>query len=139
MFSRFGAHSAEFCIHAAGIGQYTIRGRAFRSVGPMREAVYAALNGNGSAARKPVQEPADADLLKKFAAGHDEEAFESLVKRHGPMVQGVCRRILGDVLEAEDAFQAVFLVLVRKSGAIRNTELVSNGLYGVGCRNTRGA
>jgi RNA polymerase sigma factor (sigma-70 family) len=139
MFLRFGAHSAEFYIHIAGIGQYITKGCAFRSGCPMREAVYAALNGNGPQARNPIQEPPDAELLKKFAAGQDEEAFESLVKRHGPMVQGVCRRILGDVHEAEDAFQAVFLVLVRKSGSIRKPELLANWLYGVACRIARKA
>jgi RNA polymerase sigma factor (sigma-70 family) len=105
----------------------------------MRQAVYAALNGGDSAARKHVPEPADAELLKEFAARQDESAFESLVARHGPMVQGVCRRILGDVHEAEDAFQAVFLVLVRKSGSIRKPELLANWLYGVACRIARKA
>jgi RNA polymerase sigma factor (sigma-70 family) len=105
----------------------------------MREAVYAALRVNGSPAGTPAREPEDAELLQKFAAGHDEAAFESLVKRHGPLVQGVCRRILGDVHEAEDAFQAVFLVLVRKSGSIRKPELLANWLYGVACRIARKA
>jgi RNA polymerase sigma factor (sigma-70 family) len=105
----------------------------------MREAGYAALDGDGSHSGQPVREPDDAELLKKFATGHDEKAFESLVKRHGPLVQGVCRRILGDVHEAEDAFQAVFLVLVRKSGSIRKPELLANWLYGVACRIARKA
>jgi RNA polymerase sigma factor (sigma-70 family) len=105
----------------------------------MREAVYAALNGSGSPARKSGHEAADAELLKKFSSGHDESAFEVLVKRHGPMVQGVCRRILGDIHEAEDAFQAVFLVLVRKSASIRKPELLANWLYGVACRIARKA
>ena len=105
----------------------------------MREAAYGAFDGNGSPAGKPVHEPDDVELLKKFAVEHDEAAFELLVKRHGPLVQGVCRRILGDVHEAEDAFQAVFLVLVRKAGSIRKPELLANWLYGVACRIARKA
>jgi len=54
----------------------------------------------------------DADLLERFRAQHEEAAFTLLVQRHGPMVLAVCRRVLGDRHEAEDAFQATFLVLV---------------------------
>jgi RNA polymerase sigma factor (sigma-70 family) len=76
----------------------------------------------------------DGALLEGFLSRRDEAAFEALVHRHGPMVFGVCRRILGDVTEAEDAFQATFLVLVRKAGTIRPRSLVSKWLYGVACR-----
>src|SRR5205085_5925220 len=58
----------------------------------------------------------------------------ALVRRHGPMVLGVCRRVLRDAHAAEDAFQATFLVLVRKAGSIRRRELLGNWLYGVACR-----
>jgi RNA polymerase sigma factor (sigma-70 family) len=81
----------------------------------------------------------DAELLKRFSAGRDEAAFAALVNRHGPMVQGVCRRILGNAHEAEDVFQAVFLVLVQKSSSIRRPELLANWLYGVACRIARKA
>ena len=57
----------------------------------------------------------EGQLLRRFAAG-DEAAFEALVTRHGPMVLGVCRRLLHDPRDVEDAFQATFLVLLRKAG-----------------------
>ena len=61
----------------------------------------------------------DAELLRRFAGGRDADAFADLVTRHGPMVLGVCRRILGNDADADDACQAVFLILVRKAGSIR--------------------
>ncbi len=67
----------------------------------------------------PADGAADADLLRRFAAGRDEAAFELLVWRHGAMVLGVCRRGIRDEQLAEDAFQAVFLVLARQAGAVR--------------------
>ena len=57
----------------------------------------------------------DAGLLERFVRGRDEDAFAALVARHGPMVLGVCRRLVGDSHAAEDAFQAVFVVLARKA------------------------
>src|SRR5260221_186487 len=89
-----------------------------------------------SSARK---EPADEQLVDRFVRHNDQAAFKALVDRHGPMIFGVCRRILGDVNEAEDAFQATFLVLIRKAGSIRRPELVGNWLYGVACRIARKA
>ena len=77
---------------------------------------------------------ADAHLLDLFLQQHDETAFEALVRRHGPMVLGVCRRILGNSHDAEDAFQAVFLVLTRKAASIRPRRMVGNWLYGVAYR-----
>jgi len=73
----------------------------------------------------------DAQLLERFAAGRDEPAFAALMVRHGPMVLGVCRRLLRDADQAEDAFQASFLVLARKAGAIQSRPLLSAWLYGV--------
>ena len=75
----------------------------------------------------------DGQLLREFAAG-DEAAFEALVTRHGPMVLGVCRRVLYDRRDVEDAFQATFLVLLKKAGALRNAEGVSPWLHGVAHR-----
>jgi RNA polymerase sigma factor (sigma-70 family) len=73
-------------------------------------------------------------LLEKFARRRDGSAFETLVKRHGPMVLAVCQRVLQNSQDAEDAFQATFLVLVRKAGSIGQPELLANWLYGVAYR-----
>ena len=73
----------------------------------------------------------DGRLLERFAAHRDEAAFEALLRRHGPMVWGICRRLLRDHHDAEDAFQATFLVLARKGQSIAQPELVANWLYGV--------
>src|SRR5262249_28321127 len=73
----------------------------------------------------------DGELLGRYVARRDEAAFEALLRRHGPMVLGVCRRVLRSEADAEDAFQATFLILVRKAAAIRQRGLVSNWLYGV--------
>jgi RNA polymerase sigma factor (sigma-70 family) len=73
----------------------------------------------------------DGQLLDQFIGQHDEAAFEALVKRHGPMVLGVCRRLLGNPHDADDAFQATFLILVHKAASLKSCELVGNWLYGV--------
>lgn len=75
----------------------------------------------------------DADLVRRYAANGDQDAFAVLVRRHGPMVFGVCRRTLGHVQDAEDAFQATFVVLARRAHAVRSGE-VSRFLYGVAVR-----
>jgi RNA polymerase sigma factor (sigma-70 family) len=72
----------------------------------------------------------DGELLGSFIERHDETALAALVRRHGPMVWGVCSRLLSHH-DAEDAFQATFLVLVRKAASIRSREMVGNWLYGV--------
>ncbi len=73
----------------------------------------------------------DGELLKRFIAHRDEAAFEALVRRYGPLVLGVCRRVLHHRHGAEDAFQATVLVLLHKAGSIAHPELVGNWLYGV--------
>ena len=73
----------------------------------------------------------DAELLELFISQRDEDAFETLVRRHGPMVLGVCRRILHNEADVEDCFQATFLVLVRKAASIRPRGMVGNWLYTV--------
>src|SRR5262249_6703006 len=84
-------------------------------------------------------EPADAVLLERYAARREQAAFAALVRRHGPMVLGVCRRVLQHEQDAEDAFQAVFCVLARKAGAIRRGTAVGGWLYAVACRIARKA
>jgi RNA polymerase sigma factor (sigma-70 family) len=76
----------------------------------------------------------DAQLLERFLLCHDEAAFAALVERHGPMVLAACRRVLNDPHDAQDAFQATFLVLVRKAGAIRKRESIAHWLHGVALR-----
>jgi RNA polymerase sigma factor (sigma-70 family) len=76
----------------------------------------------------------EGELLRRYVQHRDESAFTALVRRHGPMVMGVCRRVLHDPHDAEDAFQATFLVLVRKAATLRSPELLANWLYGVAYR-----
>jgi RNA polymerase sigma factor (sigma-70 family) len=76
----------------------------------------------------------DGDLLQRFIDGQDETAFDELVRRHGPMVLGVCQRVLHNRHDAEDCFQAAFMVLVRKATAIQPRSMVGNWLYGVAYR-----
>jgi RNA polymerase sigma factor (sigma-70 family) len=76
-------------------------------------------------------EVSDRDLLERYATAGEEAAFEALVRRHGPLVLGVCRRVLGNHADAEDAFQAAFLTLASKAGSIRKRESVGCWLYQV--------
>jgi RNA polymerase sigma factor (sigma-70 family) len=81
----------------------------------------------------------DAELLDRFTRSRDPGAFAALVRRHGPMVFGVCRRVLRDPNDADEAFQVTFLVLVRKAGGLRDPGRLANWLYGVANRVARKA
>src|SRR5262245_3521316 len=83
---------------------------------------------------RPAPEPTDDQLLRAFAAGHDPSAFAQILRRHGPAVLGVCKRVLGHAHDAEDAFQAVFLVLARKASSVRKGESLGGWLHGVSYR-----
>src|SRR5438128_8969604 len=76
----------------------------------------------------------DPELLERFAHHRDEDAFTTIVEKYGPMVLGVCRRILHNSQDVEDAFQATFLVLVRKAGSLRQPGSLASWLYGVAYR-----
>jgi DNA-directed RNA polymerase specialized sigma24 family protein len=85
----------------------------------------------GSALARDGGALSDGQLLERFLRDRDGPAFEALVRRHGPMVLGVCRRVVGHTQDAEDAFQATFLVLVHKAASIVPRERVGHWLYGV--------
>jgi len=84
------------------------------------------------AARDRPEQPADAELLRRFVVGRDPAAFELLVWRHGPMVHAVCRRAAGR--DADDAFQATFLALVRHARSVRRGESLAGWLHRVARR-----
>jgi RNA polymerase sigma factor (sigma-70 family) len=81
----------------------------------------------------------DGDLLARFVTERDGEAFAALVRRHGPMVLSVCRRVLRDRHDAEDAFQATFLVLAKKAGSVSNLRFLGAWLHGVAHRSALAA
>src|SRR5262249_33432068 len=76
----------------------------------------------------------DGELLTRYRTMRDQDAFGSLVRGHGPMVLGVCRRVLRDSHAAEDAFQATFIVLAKKADTVRPPERLAPWLYGVAYR-----
>jgi len=96
---------------------------------------------DSEAGSQVVQDPcppaaglSDSRLLEQFISRRDEAAFAALMERHGPMVLGVCRRVLHDAQDVEDAFQATFLLLVSKAASLGRRDLLGNWLYGVAYR-----
>src|SRR5438128_1743060 len=83
---------------------------------------------------RTAQDLTDGQLLDRFTRRHEEAAFAILLQRHGPLVLGLCRRLLPSLHDAEDAFQATFLVLARKAKSIRKQESLGSWLYGVAYR-----
>jgi RNA polymerase sigma factor (sigma-70 family) len=100
---------------------------AHRTLGPFLHLLQVARPPEGGP-------PSDGHLLERFAAHRDEAAFDVLLRRHGPMVWGVCRRLLFDANDVDDAFQATFLVLVRKAQRIARRESLGSWLHGVARR-----
>jgi len=84
--------------------------------------------------RAAFYDEADSCLVQRFVADRDEHAFAALVRRHGPMVLSVCRRVLGGWHDAEDAFQATFLVLARKARSLRKRESLGSWLHSTAFR-----
>src|SRR5215470_2983061 len=97
----------------------------------MRAAIHGLLARLGP---PPEGDPGDDELLSAFLGAGDEAAFAAIVRRHGPMVHGVCRRVLRNDADADDAFQATFLVLARKAGAVRKGNSIGSWLHGIALR-----
>jgi RNA polymerase sigma factor (sigma-70 family) len=102
----------------------------------MREkAIHAAVRHlRGLVADAQDNATSDPELLQRFTDGRDEAAFAALVRRHGPMVREVCRRLLSQVSDVDDASQVVFLVLACKAGSIRRRQSLAGWLYGIAYR-----
>src|SRR5579884_2974105 len=115
------------CKKSSRTGDYRVGGRPMptlhRTVQQLRQL-----------ALLQAEQGTDADLLRNFIRHQDEHAFETLVRRHGPLVLRVCRRLLKNAHDAEDAFQATFLVLIRKARSIRKTQSLASWLHGVAHR-----
>jgi hypothetical protein len=85
-------------------------------------------------AAKALSGLSDRELLERFVARNEEKAFEAIVRRHGPMVLRVCWRVLRQTQDAEDAFQATFLLLARNACSVRKPDSLASWLHGVARR-----
>jgi RNA polymerase sigma factor (sigma-70 family) len=127
-------------IYQAVFRQYVEKGRDFCEKRDMANGLTAPeVTPTGDLLLAATEGLTDRHLLDRFVRQRDEAAFAALVQRHGPMVLGVCRRVLDHAQDAEDAFQATFVVLVRKAPTLAKPELLGNWLYGVACRIARKA
>src|SRR6516165_4217732 len=88
----------------------------------------------GTFLKRELSAVSDAKLLASYLADREECAFEAIVRRHGAMVLGVCQRVLGNLHDAEDAFQVTFLVLARKAPTMVPRERLGSWLHGVALR-----
>src|SRR5262245_4103012 len=93
------------------------------ALGGLLRQVQSATEAEGLGART------DGQLLEQFLAGKDEEVFMAVLRRHGPLVYRVCRRVLAQQADVEDAFQATFLVLIRQGRSIQNRECLASWLH----------
>jgi RNA polymerase sigma factor (sigma-70 family) len=118
---------------AAGNHTYTDRARG-ETVMPAAPLATVLRQLRQMATSRLADEEADRELLRRFTATQDRQAFEALVRRHGPLVLGVCRHVLRQEQDAEDAFQATFLVLARRAASVRDAGAVASWLYGVAQR-----
>jgi RNA polymerase sigma factor (sigma-70 family) len=112
-------YKSRLCISLVGAGE--METSQFSAVINLRQAVI----------REDTACVTEAELLDRYVQNKDEAAFEALLERHGQMVWGVCRRTLDNLQDAEDAFQATFLVFVRKAASVRPQSMLGNWLYGV--------
>jgi DNA-directed RNA polymerase specialized sigma24 family protein len=90
-------------------------------------------------ATQQARESSDAELVAAFVEERDQAAFAEMVRRHGPLVLRVCRLVLGHLQDAEDAYQATFLLLARNCGSIRQKDSLAEWLHGVAYRVARNA
>src|SRR5262245_21964485 len=121
-----------FCLSARG-GDYEIERTCVRGAKPMgeRPLIGVLAHIRKRIAARDQDALSDRDLLNRFLKDRDEAAVTVLVERHGAMVLGICRRVLGHAHDAEDACQATFLVLVRRAASVRKKESLASWLHGV--------
>jgi RNA polymerase sigma factor (sigma-70 family) len=132
-FSSFADAFRASIDRSAGVDS---RRNRIMATGNLSERVAATHAANSS---ESMRGAADSELLDNFLYRGDQAAFATLVQRYGPMVLGVCQRILRHTQDAEDAFQATFLVLVRKGATLAHPGLLANWLYGVAYRTAQHA